>query len=95
MADQDFNIDYVAQLARLKLSDEEKELFGKQLNSVLEFFHKLDEVNVGGIEPTAHSFPLYNVWHEDKAGPTFTQEEALKNAPATKNGEIVVPRVVE
>lgn len=95
MSNEKLDIDYVAQLARIELDGDEKELFGSQLNSVLDYFKKLDTVNVDGIEPTAHAFPLYNVWHEDTPHKPLSQEEALDNAPAQKEKQVIVPRVVE
>ena len=95
MSDENLDIDYVAQLSRLHLKDEEKQRFTSQLAPVLDYFKKLAAVDVEGIEPTAHAFPLHNVWHEDVASEPFTQETALKNAPAQKDQQIIVPRVVE
>ncbi len=95
MSDNTIDIDYVAQLARLELSPEEKKLFGGQLAQVLDYFKKIDAVDVSNVEPTAHAFPIYNVWDEDKVRPGFTVEEALLNAPAKREGQVVVPRVVE
>lgn len=89
------DIDYVAQLARLALSEEEKTLYAGQLAQVLDYFKKIDAVDVSGVEPTAHAFPVYNVWDEDIAVSGLSQEEALANAPAKREGQIVVPRVVE
>lgn len=89
------DIDYVANLARIDLTDEEKEKFSAQLGDVLAYFDKLKAVDVSGIEPTAHAFPLYNVWAEDVAAPGFTAEEALRNAPQTRDSQVVVPKVVE
>lgn len=95
MSDTQINIDYVAQLARLELTPEEKITFTEQLGQVLDYFKKIDAVDVSGVEPTAHAFPLYNVWDADKVRSGFTQQEALANAPAAREGQILVPRVVE
>lgn len=92
---EDFDIEYVAQLARIELSEEEKKVFGSQLGEVLAFFGKLKEVNVEGIEPTAHAHPIFNVWAEDQPGKTFTPAEALRNAPSQRDDQVVVPRIVE
>src|SRR5690625_595939 len=69
------DIDYVASLARLALTDDEKKLFSEQLGEVLTYMHKLDEVDVEGVEPMAHAFPAKNVWEEDKAAEPFPVEE--------------------
>lgn len=91
----EFDIDYVAQLARISLTDEEKKTFGSQLGDILAYFDKLKEVDVEGIEPTAHSHPVFNVWAEDQPGPVFTPAEALRNAPSQRDDHVVVPRIVE
>ena len=88
------DINYVAQLARIELSDEEKERYSLQLEHILQYCEKINKIDVSGVEPTAHAFPLYNVLQEDEEGPCFTPEEALMNAPAQRNNQIVVPKVV-
>ncbi len=89
------DIDYVANLARVDLTDEEKVKFSAQLSDVLAYFDKLKAVDISGIEPTAHAFPLFNVWAEDVTVPGFTAEEALLNAPQIRDSQVVVPKVVE
>ena len=89
------NIDYVSNLARIELTQEEKEKFQPQLGQVLEYFDKLQEVDVEGVDPTAHAFPRFNVWDSDEAKEGFTEEQSLANAPKSRNGQIVVPKVVE
>jgi aspartyl-tRNA(Asn)/glutamyl-tRNA(Gln) amidotransferase subunit C len=65
MADASLNIDYVAQLARLALTDDEKRRFAQQLGDVLTYVEKLKQVDVTGVEPTAHAFEVVNVWQAD------------------------------
>lgn len=89
------DIDYVAKLARIALTDEEKATFSAQLEDVLEHFKKLEAVDVSGVEPMAHAFPLVNVWQEDEPREAFTPEQALANAPKQRDNQIVVPKVVE
>lgn len=89
------DVDYVMQLSRLELNDELKQKMASQMENILGHFDALQEVNVEGIEPTAHAFPLVNVLQEDEPGPAFTPEEALSNAPAQRNNQVVVPKVVE
>ncbi|MEC8043099.1 MAG: Asp-tRNA(Asn)/Glu-tRNA(Gln) amidotransferase subunit GatC [Verrucomicrobiota bacterium] len=89
------DIDYVANLARIELTSQEKEKFQGQLGDVLKYFEKLQEVDVEGVEPTAHAFPRFNVWDKDLAIDGFSAEEALLNAPKSRNQQIVVPKVVE
>lgn len=92
---EDLNIDRIAQLARLALTPEEKVKFAAQLADVLTNIEKLKQVDVTGVEPTAHAFPIYNVWADDVAKPGLSVEDALLNAPAQRDNMIVVPKVVE
>ena len=89
------DIDYVANLARIELTSQEKEKFQGQLGDVLKYFEKLQEIDVEGVEPTAHAFPRFNVWDKDLAIDGFSAEEALLNAPKSRNEQVVVPKVVE
>jgi aspartyl-tRNA(Asn)/glutamyl-tRNA(Gln) amidotransferase subunit C len=91
----DLNIDHVAHLARLALTPDEKTKFSSQLGDVLKYIEQLKKVDVSGVEPTAHAYPVYNVWAGDVAQPGLPVEAALKNAPAQRNNMIVVPKVVE
>ena len=90
------DIDYVANLARIELSDEEKAKLGGQLDDILGYFEKLNTVNVDGVEPMAHARPVFNVWREgDEAGPTYSPEVLTKMAPDSRENQVVVPKVVE
>lgn len=89
------DIDYVAKLARIALSDEEKVKFSEQLVSILGYVEKLEELDTEGVEPTAHPYPMENVWQEDVVTSALPVEEALKNAPKQRQNMIVVPKVVE
>ncbi len=91
----DLDIDRVAQLARLALTPEEKEKFSRQLGDVLHHIRQLEQVDVTDVEPTAHAFPLFNVWAEDESKPGLSVEKALLNAPAQRDNMIAVPKVVE
>ena len=91
----DIDVKYVAHLARLQLSPEEERKIGAQLGDVLGYIEKLKEVNVSGVEPTAHAFPLVNVTRPDEVRPSMSHEEALRNAPAQANGLFTVPKIVE
>lgn len=97
-----FNIDEIAELARLELTQDEKNRFESQLGNILSYVKQLQSVNVENIQPTSHAFDLKNIYREDIPGPTFTPEEALLNAPYLKNGQraihenqLIVPKVVE
>ena len=91
----DLDVGYVSKLARMNLSEEETQLFQKQLADVLEFAEKLREVDVSHVESAAHAVPMFNVFREDETGPCFTAEEALANAPQKANQLFVVTKVVE
>ena len=95
MSPEDFDIEHVAELARIKLSPEEVATFRAQLGNVLDHVAKLNELNVAGVEPTAHSFPLYNVFRPDEVRPSLPMEEALANAPHQVQGLFVVTKVLD
>jgi len=89
------DVKYVAHLARLNLSPEEEQKFGTQLSQVLGYVEKLNQVDVNQVEPTAHAMPLVNVTRPDETQPSISNEEALRNAPASANGLFIVPKIVE
>ena len=95
MAATDLDVKYIAHLARLNLSPAEEQKLAGQLGSILSYIEKLREVNVDGVEPTAHAFPLVNVTRTDEVRPSLSNEEALHNAPAKANGLFIVPKIVE
>lgn len=90
-----FDVRYTAQLARLNLSEDEIAKFQSQLGQVLEYVKKLEAVDVSSVEPTAHAFPVHNVFRADESRPWFNAQEALSNAPRAANGLFVVPKVIE
>jgi aspartyl-tRNA(Asn)/glutamyl-tRNA(Gln) amidotransferase subunit C len=94
MSDQ-FDVRYVAQLARLDLSEEEIAKFQSQLGQVLTYVEHLKEIDVAGVEPTAHAQQVTNVFRADEPRPGLDQTAALANAPRAANGLIVVPKVLE
>lgn len=85
----------VAKLARLELTDHQLELHGRWLNELLARVEELQGLDVTGIEPTAHSIPLFNVFRDDALRPSLSQTEALANAPEARDGCFVVPRIIE
>lgn len=96
MASSDeIDIERVASLARLALSAEEKAEYTKQIGDILHHIEQLKRVDVSSVEPTAHAFPLFNVWREDVPAPSLSVAAALQNAPAQRNHMISVPKVVE
>ena len=90
-----FDVRYTAQLARLHLSEEEIAKFQTQLSQILAYVEKLEQVDVTGIEPTAHANAIFNVFREDAARDWFTAEEALANAPRAANQLFMVPKVID
>ena len=89
------NIQYVAQLARLALAPEEEARLGEQLQQILSYIEKLNELDVSQVEPTAHATPLTNVTRPDVVKPSLPTEEALRNAPACANNLFLAPKIVE
>ena len=95
MAAPELNVKYVAHLARLELTPAEEQKFGEQLGHILEHIEKLKQLDVSGVEPTAHAVPLVNVTRPDEVTPSLPQEAALGNAPAQSGGLFIVPKIVE
>jgi aspartyl-tRNA(Asn)/glutamyl-tRNA(Gln) amidotransferase subunit C len=85
---------HVAELARLSLSPEEIELFTGQLNQILEYVEKLQELDTSGVAPMAHVVPLFNVFREDLVWESLPLDAALENAPAREDGNFLVPRII-
>jgi aspartyl-tRNA(Asn)/glutamyl-tRNA(Gln) amidotransferase subunit C len=84
---------HVARLARLELSDDELERMREQLSAILEAVGKVAELDLKGVEPTAHPLDLVNVLADDVPRPCLTREEALANAPDPEDGFFGVPAV--
>jgi aspartyl-tRNA(Asn)/glutamyl-tRNA(Gln) amidotransferase subunit C len=95
MSAKKFDIEYVAELARIKLTPDEIKIFESQLALVLEHVAKLNEVDISQVEPMAHSFPIYNVFREDEVREGLDHEAALSNAPHQAQGLFIVAKVVE
>lgn len=85
---------HIAKLAKLKLSEEELEMFQEQLGKILEYFKKLEGLNTENVEPMKHVIETKNVLREDEPKEPISQEEALKNAPKSKEGFFEVPKVI-
>ena len=88
-------VEHVARLAQLTLSDQEKELFREQLSSILEYAQRLQQLDTSAIPPTATVLPLENVMRDDQVRPSLPPADALANAPDTKDGYFRVPVVLE
>jgi len=89
------DVEHIAKLARLKLTEEEKSRFQKELGKIIEYFDQLKKLNTEGVPPTTHVVPLENVLREDKITPSLPVDEALANAPDRKGNYFRVPKVVE
>ena len=88
-------VEQVALLARLNFTESEKELFTRQLNSILGYFEKLEELDTEKVEPTSHVSATHNVFRGDNMGRELEAKEALLNAPDGKNECFRVPRIIE
>ncbi len=91
----DETIEYVGILAKLELSDDEKEQAKKDMGSMLDYIDKLGELDTGDVEPMSHVFPVKNVFREDVVTNSDTREDLLRNAPGEKDGMFMVPRTFE
>lgn len=92
---QSIDIQYVATLARLDIAPEARERLQRDLSAIVDYIAELSELDVSGVEPTAHAVPLTNVWREDVAGESYPRDTMLANAPATVHGETIrVPQVL-
>lgn len=89
------DVQYVADLARITLTPEEKDLFQSQLGEVLQYVEQLNKADIEGVEPAAHTHAVSNVLRPDEAHPTFDAETALANAPHAANQLFMVTKVVE
>lgn len=88
-------VEHVARLARLALSDEEKEQMRSQLDRILAYIEKLNQLDTASVEPTSHVIPMTNVFREDAVAPSLPRDEALGNAPESREGFFRVPRIIE
>lgn len=88
-------VDHVARLARLALSEEDRERMSAELTVILEHAEKIQALDLDGIEPTAHAVQLENVLREDEVRPSLSPQDALANAPEAEDGRFRVPRIVE
>lgn len=91
----EIDIKYVANLARIRLTDKEIKRFSKQLEDILKYIDKLKELNITDIQPTSHVLGLKNIFRDDVAKPSLNSEEVLKNAPERKENFFKVPKVIE
>lgn len=88
-------VEHIALLSRLELSDAERERAQNELSQILGYFEALSKLDTHGVEPTMHALPICNVLRKDEVRPGLSRDEALQNAPESAGGMFQVPRVVE
>ncbi len=95
MKEPRIDIEHVAALARLELSEEQIPKLQKDLESIVGYIASLSELDLDGVEPTAHAVTLTNVWREDVVEPSFDRDQMLANAPALLDGDLIrLPQVL-
>ncbi|MFC1556634.1 Asp-tRNA(Asn)/Glu-tRNA(Gln) amidotransferase subunit GatC [candidate division KSB1 bacterium] len=93
MTSQKFDIEKVARLAMLELTTEEKEVFGAQLEEILSYMEKLNELDTENVEPLRHVLEIKIPFREDRVKPSLAREKVLKNAPAQEDGYFKTPKI--
>jgi len=88
-------VEHIAELARMRLSDDEKARYREQLSEILDYAARLQVVDTSEISPTSSVLPARSVLREDKPRPGLNLEEALRNAPETKKNQFRVPPILE
>lgn len=91
----EIDLQHVVNLARINLSPEEEARIRPQMQEILKYVDKLNELNINKIEPTAHAVPLTNVMRSDEVQSSLSRDDALRNAPRQADGLFVVPKIVE
>ncbi|PDO11502.1 MAG: asparaginyl/glutamyl-tRNA amidotransferase subunit C [Candidatus Reconcilbacillus cellulovorans] len=89
------DVERVASLARIELSDTEKEKYAQQLDAILKFVDQLNRLDTNGVDPTTHVIPLANVMREDEVRPSWPLEDVFRNAPDEEDGQFKVPSVLD
>ena len=87
------DVEHVAKLARLELTEEEKEKYSKQLGDILKYVEQMNEVDTTGVEPMSHAIPMVNVMREDKVVSEHTKDELMANAPLKEDGFFRFPKI--
>ena len=88
------DIEHLAKLARLKLTDAEKELFSKQMGTVIKYIEKLSELDTKNVEPTAHVLGLNNFFRDDAVKKPLTVQDTINDSPAHSKGHYEVPKII-
>ena len=87
-------VEHVANLARLHLDKNELEQMTAQLDTILSYVEKLEELDTSGVAPTTHAFSITNAFREDTVKPSLTQKDALAEGPKTNEESFIVPRII-
>lgn len=88
------DVEHVARLARLQLTEEEVQTFTQQLGQILDYVHKLEVIDTGQVQPTAHALPLRNVFREDRVEPSLDRETVLQGAPEREGVFFTTPKIL-
>jgi len=94
-SNEGMDVGYVAKLACIDLTDDEKTLFQNQLDQVLHYVEQLNELDVSDVEPTAHAIPVFNVLRKDELGSSLPHEAVVGNFPANTDGQVRVPKIID
>jgi len=89
------DVEHVAWLARLGLTEEEKETFKEQLSRILEYAETINKLPTEGVEPMTHAIPMKNIFREDEAKPFKNPKLIVENAPEQVEGMFKVPKIIE
>ncbi len=89
-----FDIDHIALLARLRLTDAEKDRLGKQMETIIGYIDQLNQLDTANVEPTSHVIPIHNVFREDVETQPFPEKDYLSLAPAEKKHHYEVPQII-
>jgi len=87
------DVEHVAKLARLELSEEEKAKFSKQLGDIIKYVEQMNTIDTTGVEPMSHAIPIVNVMREDIVVQEHTKDELMSNAPSKEDGFFRVPKI--
>ncbi len=95
MSKQHIDVNYVANLARLNLTEEEVSTFQRQIEDILSYIKKLEELSIDDIETTAHAAPIFDRYRDDVVKPSLSRDAFLNLAPETSKDQLKVPKVIE
>ncbi len=88
------DVEHIAHLARLELSEDEKNLYSQQLSQILDHVGKISELDLEKVDPTSHALEIKNVFREDKVTECLTIDDSLSNAPKREDGYFVIPKII-